>query len=267
MQLGHIPGLTSDDYHAMEGVSSSGIRKIINGTPAHYKAYLERKAESTPAMKLGTAIHAAILEPMSFETDYVCKPEGISFATIDGKAWKQANSTKEIISFSDYDMIRQIQRKFNSDPKLRQLFSGGVVEQSYFWKDPATGVLCKCRPDYFDGTRVIDIKTAESASPKAFQHSISKYGYHHQSAWYLDGLSKLTGKNLTDFVHVVIEKEAPYSVAIYVLDDASLDRARDDLSEGLAMIKACQESDTWPGYPSEVQTMNLPAWMWGDESL
>lgn len=264
---GHVPELTNEEYHAAEGLSSTGIRKIINGTPAHYKAYLDRKEESTSAMKLGTVIHKAILEPQLFEKEFICKPEGMNFATIDSKAWKQASerSGMQIVAFDDFHMIREIQKNFRTDPKLRQLFSGGAVEQSYFWKDEASGVFCKCRPDYFDGTRVIDIKTAESASPKAFQHSIGKYGYHHQSAFYLDGLSQLTEKRLTDFIHVVIEKEAPYSVAIYVLDDASLDRARDDLRDAISTVAHCQKTDVWPGYSSEVQTMNLPHYMWEQE--
>lgn len=260
--LGHVPNLTNEQYHASEGISSTGLRKLIEGTPAHYRAYLTQKREETPAMKLGTAIHKAILEPNLFEANYVCKPEGMNFATLDGKAWKADQKNKEIISFDDYKMIREIQTKFKTSPKLRQLFSGGVVEQSYYWEDKETGILCKCRPDYFDGSRVIDIKTAESAHPRAFQNSIGKYNYQIQSAFYLDGLSMLTDRSLTDFIHVVVEKEAPYQVAVYVLDDASLDRAREDICAGMRTLKVCTDSDTWPGYPEEVQTMNLPHYMW-----
>lgn len=264
MKLGHVPGLTNEEYHASEGISSTGIRKVIEGTPAHYKAYLNKKPESTPAMKLGTAIHEAILEPNIFEGKYVCKPDGMNFTTVEGKAWKSDQKNKEIISFDDFHMIREIQKQFRTDPALRQLFSGGEVEQSYFWECPVTGLLCKTRPDYFDGTRVIDIKTAESASPQAFQRSIAKYNYHIQSQFYLRGLSQITNRHLTDFIHIVIEKQAPYSVACYVLDDASLERAEQDIIEGLAILKTCQELNTYPGYPSGIQSMNLPAYMWSD---
>lgn len=263
--LGHVPGLTNTDYRAVDAVSSTGVVKLVQSTPAHYQAYLTQQREPTEAMVFGTAIHQAILEPELFKNNYVCKPEGMSFATVEGKAWKADNKNKSIVTFEQWVAINGICNSVASHPQVRRILQNAKMEQSYFWQDPATGLLCKCRPDAFDGSVVIDIKTTESASPRNFQNSIAKYGYHIQSAFYLEGLSNISGKNLTDFVHVVVEKEAPYAISCYVLDDASLDKARGDISLALNKIASCKQADEWPGYSNDLQTMNLPHYMWGEE--
>ena len=265
MKLGHIPNLTNEQYHAMDAVGSGGLRIMINQTPAHYKAYLEHRSEPTAAQKLGTATHAAILEPSIFAVKYVEKPEGMSLATIEGKAWKAAQGGKEIIPHDDFYMIKKIQNHFKRSEKMRRLFSGGVAEQSYMWQDEKTGLICKCRPDYFDGQRIFDIKTTEDASPRAFQYAIKKYSYHLQAQFYARGMSKVYGREIKDFVHVLIEKKPPFAVAIYVLDDASLERADIDIDKGLEKIKRCQDINHWEDYGDEIQTINLPTEMWNED--
>lgn len=261
---GHVPGQSHEDYIDSPGVSSSGIRVFLQKTPAHYKAYLEERDEPSDAMKLGTAVHMAILESARFDLTYICKPEGMSFATKEGKAWREANASKEILSFDDWQTVQGVRKAVARNSFLSTHLSKGDVEQSYYWTDEATGLLCKCRPDFFDGEHVFDIKTTTDASPLGFQRSIGKFGYHFQSAHYLDGLSQITGKTLTNFIHVCIETKPPYAVACYVLDDASLERAREVLDRGMLALKTCMNTNEWPGYPTEIQAMNLPSWLWSD---
>ncbi len=263
--LGHAPGLTNKDYHAAPGVSSSGLVALVKGTPAHYKAYITEKREQTDAMTFGSAVHMAVLEPDLFSKTYIAKPEGMSFATIEGKAWKADNKGKEILAFDKWQAVQAIQKRIFSDLSLKKYFSGGQAEQSYFWKDDGTGLICKCRPDYFDGKRVVDLKTAESASPWAFQKSIAKYRYDVQSAFYLAGMSKITGRSLTDFIHVVVETEAPYEVAVYVLDDASIDRASATVSVGMMLLSECMRDDKWPGYGAGVRSISSPNFLSNQE--
>ena len=73
-----LENLTNAEYHASEGISASGL-KLIGRSPLHYwAAYLDPKREprvETPALKLGTAIHTAVLEPMRFADEYVVVPD------------------------------------------------------------------------------------------------------------------------------------------------------------------------------------------------
>lgn len=64
----HVP---AEAYHGLDGrASSSVIREILTDTPAHAKAKMEDQTEPTSAMRLGTLLHMAILEPNRFELEY-----------------------------------------------------------------------------------------------------------------------------------------------------------------------------------------------------
>ena len=53
--------------------------------------------------------------------------------------------------------------------QVGNLFIGGKAERTYIWRDPRTGALCKCRPDYTRPNLLIDYKTTTSANPRTFR--------------------------------------------------------------------------------------------------
>ena len=67
--------LTADAYHAeREHVSSSQLVHILQ-TPGHFKLHMEQSdAKESDLMRLGTAVHCALLEPHLFPTRYVYAP-------------------------------------------------------------------------------------------------------------------------------------------------------------------------------------------------
>lgn len=262
---GLIFDLDNQTYHDSPGLSSSMLVKLMR-SPAHLREAIINPPEQTPAMKFGSAAHAAILEPNLFAGRYVKAPE-CDRRTKAGKETYESfaieNQGKEILSGDDFDKIKAMVDAVHSHPVASGLLKNGKAEMSAFWRDPNTNLLCKCRPDYYNTKNgiIVDVKTSEDASFKGFQKSISKFNYHIQSAFYLDGISTLEGRSLTDFVHLVVEKEAPHAVGLYVLDDASLDRAREDIKKLLEIYNECVSKNEWPAYANEIQNMNLPAWM------
>ena len=57
------PDVTNEAYHADRScVSVSGLKQLLR-SPAHYQAYLNGHRKETPAMFLGPAVHARLLEP------------------------------------------------------------------------------------------------------------------------------------------------------------------------------------------------------------
>lgn len=257
--------IPAQDYFSIDAVSSTLLREL-NKSPAHARSYLDLKKEPTQAMKFGTGFHALIGEPELFAKKYVKAPEGIDRRTKDGKTayaeFLTLNPGKEILTSEEYQQLDGMLYSILKNRTALSLLTGGKAEQSVFWEDRASGVKCKCRPDYLrnDGI-VVDLKTSEDGSKKGFRRSLVTYSYHIQSAFYLDGVSQVVGEPLTDFVHVVVEKRAPYAVSIYSLDDASLDMARQEIARLLKLYAECEQSGTWPSYPEEIQNVTLPFWM------
>lgn len=263
---GIIADMANEDYHATSALSSTGLRELAK-SPAHYQAYITEKREPTKAMKFGTGFHELIGEPQLFAKKYTKLPENIDRRTTVGKdaykAFLEENKGKEILTVEEYDRLDGMLYSCLKNKTLLSLLTGGKAEQSLFWTDEATGVLCKCRPDYLrkDGI-IVDLKTTEDASVKGFQRSLSNFSYHIQSAFYLDGVSDVLGEPVTEFVHVVVEKTPPYGVAIYTLDDQSLSKAREEIAALLKLYAECSAKNEWPGFTQDIQNVTLPAWMW-----
>ena len=69
------PDIPNEVYHADRScVSVSGLKQILR-SPAHFQAYLQGATnKETPAKFLGTAVHARLLEPELYASEYVVAP-------------------------------------------------------------------------------------------------------------------------------------------------------------------------------------------------
>lgn len=262
-----LKNISIDDYHARNELSFSGLSRFMQ-SPAHYRHYIETPQDPTPAQKFGQAAHFGILQPEEFYKNYAMMPDGIDRRTKDGKAkyeeFISANLDKSIISTEDYYRVQAMTEKVLSHPIAGPLLKNGVAERSFFWTDPVSGVECRCRPDFLRNDNVIvDLKTTEDASINSFQRSLSNYKYHIQSALYLEGITQaLELKSpLTEFVHLVVEKNPPYGIGLYTLDDKSLAKASDEIREALDQYALCLKTGEWPGYVNEIQNISIPPWM------
>lgn len=265
-----IEGMSNADYHAHPAISASGL-KLIGKSPLHYwAAYLDpdrEPREETPALKLGTAIHTAVLEPDRFRQEYVVAPQ-VDRRTKDGKeTWAAfeaecAAGGKTPISADDFSTCEKISHRLREHPAAQVLFKSGVAETSMFWTDPETGVQCKCRPDWLiSGVACVDVKSTTDASPAAFARACANYEYHMQAAWYLDGIRSCTNDDVSAFIFAAFEKDTPHAVAFYNADPDMIELGRREYRRRLAIYADCLKSNTWPGYPASITNLSLPAWV------
>ena len=123
--------------------------------------------------------------------------------------------------------------------------------------------MLRGRPDALGDNLIVDLKTAQDASPEAFARTAANFGYHAQAAYYLDGLREL-GECDEDavFLFVVVEKTAPYGVAVYNLDEEALDAGRTVYQRAWQTMRQCRASNNFPGYSASrnIETLSLPRW-------
>lgn len=264
-----IRGMPNDAYHAHAAVGSSGL-KAIGRSPLHYWArYLDPNRipdEPSAALRLGTAIHAAVLEPVRFSQEFVVAPK-FDRRTKDGKAAAEAFEAsavgKTIISLDDYATCMKISDRLSRHPAASVLFKRGEAEVSMFWEDPETGVACKCRPDWLiNGVAIVDVKSTQDASAAGFARAVANYEYHMQAAFYLDGVRACsTGEAPQAFIFAAFEKDNPHAVAFYSADKDMIDLGRREYRRRLAIYAACKRANSWPGYSPEITSLSLPAWV------
>lgn len=255
---GFIP-LTNEEYHLDPAIGSSTLVRARKSWAHAMTAF-----EQTAPMQFGGGFHSLVGEPMAFAKQYAKAPV-CDRRTKEGKEiyakFSAENAGKTILSAEEYDAMDGMLYSLMKHKLALTLLTNGVAEQSAFWTDKDSGVLCKCRPDYLrTNDTVVDLKTAEDASEGAFQRTLVQYGRHIQTAFYLDGLSAVTGREFKNFVHLVIEKKPPYAIAVYSLDDLSIDQGRREYKKLLKDYAWCQKIGEYPSYPEEVKAVSLPDW-------
>lgn len=177
--------------------------------------------------------------------------------------WEKVNEHRTILNPEQWKTIHAMRDALMAHPAANALLTGvpGEAEKSVYWIDATTGVLCRCRPDWWrDDNLIVDLKTTEDASPEGFARSIAKFRYDVQDAFYTDGVQQATGKRPKAFVFIAVEKKPPYGVGVYVLDAETKDLGRAQYQHDLRVYAECVRTGVWPGYGDKIQTISLPAW-------
>ena len=233
--------LSNEAYHAHEAISKSKIDNLHKSL-AHY---LAPNRKETGYFNFGSALHDAILLPQLFEEKYVCMPDTIKIRR--GKEWeafKASVSDKTILTAEEFDLVRILKDRVMSHKICRNIFKEGEPEYSYFGEIEVMGqkIKTKCRPDFVSRSCLIDIKSTIDGSYDSFKRAILKYRYHVQAAWYLDTVNQVMREiekdwvDIDTFIFVAIEKEAPYPIAVYMLDRESIDLGRKQYQDDLKTL-------------------------------
>lgn len=266
---------TLAEYLSYPAVGSSALRTLINRSPAHYLYDLEHPKESTPSQLFGTAVHQAILEPKYFKEKMIVKPifegftkkgelttnENCTEVREKTEQWFMQNFDKTILTQEQFETVQGILKSISGHKQAAKLVSSGHAEESLFWTDTETGLQCKARPDFIrEGHILVDVKTTLDASYRCFQGDIAKYGYHIQAAMYLDAATAVFNKRFDTFIIIAVEKEAPYAVQCFQLDENIIREGQELYYGALKTLKKCQETGIWPAYGDQLTPIALPSW-------
>ena len=258
--LGMFFDIPAADYRQRPGINISSL-KAMAISPAHYYAEVMRPpTEPTEAQVIGTITHSAILEE-DF-SGFNVRPLGLNFTTKEGKAWRDANSDKPIISQEQAGHITGMLESVKKHKLATKLLRGqGNNEVSGWATHGPTGLLLKGRADRIitddsGNTVIVDLKTTgySDGSVDGFTKQIADWSYHRQAAHYLDIFGA------TFFVFLVVEKLPPYAVACYCVDGPDLDFGRFQNLRDLRAVATCRESGEWPAYGNELVNLRLPHW-------
>jgi len=254
--------ISNADYHADPAISASQLKTVMQSPYHYWSRYLDpdRVAMApTAAMRFGSLAHCAVLEPDELSKRYQLAPDR---RTKEGKAAVVEMAAAGIEAVSEADMVLAVNMAVavHGHPTAGALLQSGQAEQSFWWDDIATGMRCKCRPDWFDGTTIVDLKTCQDASPTGFAKAVANFGYSIQAAHYL------AGTLATRFIFVAVEKTAPYAIGVYELDTEALIHGSIARHNALQILQDCKAVNDYPGYTDGIQTLQLPGWALKDNS-
>lgn len=259
-------------YHErVLGFVGNGALKHLERSAAHYHAWAtsaeDEEDEESKALRFGRIFHAALFEPEIFAADFVVAPDFGDCRRRENKlardTWRAANTGKTRVDADEMVTAEGMARAVRSHRLAGRALAGCEHELTAIWKDPATGLRCKVRPDAYKAQRalIVDIKTTIDASREAFGRSLFKYGYDVQAELYLRGM-RAVGCEARNFVFVAVEKSPPFAVGVYTLDERGKERARMRIDDLMGRMAECVRTNTWPGYPdTEPLTIETPPWL------
>lgn len=245
-------------YASKAGVNWSTLREM-GKSPAHYRHRLDTPREDTPAMRLGRAIHTAVLEPDCFPHEYVV----FNGPRRAGKDWDEfalVNSDKTILKADEYDLALDVRDAVRRHKSARRLLRRGKPEVTLKWVDPKTRLRCKARLDWVaPGGVLVDLKSTRDADPHAFGRLAERMSYHGQLAFYRRGLIAC-GWNPAPVYIVAVEPEAPHDVLVYKVDEDVLLAGDLLVHDYLHRVRVCRKRRSWPGRDQGVQALDFPQW-------
>lgn len=283
---GIYAGISNTDYHADKTAYSSSIIKKMH-VPALAKHAMDSPQQYKDVFRIGTAIHMFILERDKFNDEFLVGIDCARRSKADKQNWIdwfcengwdnaeqeivdnklpaakwyeqfQASTGKHIVTPEELDALTQMAQSVSLNETAIKLLKDGVPESSIYWEDKETGIMLKCRPDFYNDY-CSDLKSCQSAAPGDASRQIASLGYHISAAMYQDGILQATGE-YAPFLFIFIEKNPPYLCAVYSLNDESNSYAYAQYRQLVVKLAECLESNQWPGY-DDVLDLSLPGWV------
>lgn len=285
------------DYHASPALSNSGLGELAQCPAMFFAKRLDpnRPAEEEKAGHLhGNLAHCAFFEPDQFAARYVALPEDApkkptaaqwgaakpSPASVEAMEWWTAfgnqHAGKRIITAEEATTAQRqaanmlaIENVYGG-MSMRELMARGKTEVSAFWKDPLTGVACRCRPDLVVQINdrqciLLDGKTYSSAAHGEVGRQVSRKGYWRQAAHYSIGYHLASGLEVVSFIFVFVESAWPHLAAVYDMTEEYMQHGMAEQRALVDIYAECMKSGKWPSYPKG--TLELPAYMVGSQEV
>lgn len=259
----------NEKYHEdTSRISKSGLDLISKAPKKYWERYLNpnrKPQKQTRALIEGEAFHTYVLEPDLFQKTFVVEPHFSGKGARESRAnFELNNQGKKIISLECFQMVSGMKDAIERHPIARKLLSKGIAERQFNFTEPSTGARCKIKPDWTaqieNKNILVDLKSTEDASPRAFGVSAAKYRYHVQGAFYSDG-ANLNGLNVDSFIFIAVEKTPPYLVNVFYLDELDTDLGRRTYIQDCKTYLECKELNEWPGYDEKITPLMFPGYM------
>ena len=218
----------SDEYHSWAALHSTASGHWMRSAARGIDRWRTPDERSSASVRLGSALHLAVLEPDDFAAKVVRPPE-VDRRTKAGRAeyaaWNEdLPADAVVITPDDFDRCAGMAASIRRHPFARGIVAADAdKELSVVWDDPTLGLRCKSRLDFWHAERelVVDLKTTRDLDQ--FGRSAATYGYHRQAAMQLRAaVASALGARRPAHLIVAVESEPPYEVVVYEYDGSAL---------------------------------------------
>ena len=172
--------------------------------------------------------------------------------------------------------ILAMRRELRSHPESRRILFGepGKNRHTEFTikgVDRETGVDFQTRLDFcqndLDEVLVCDLKSSRDASPGCWRRQAERDGLHVQAAIQI-GMAELLFQKPVKFRFIVCQKDAPFRVEVYQLEDEFIELGVEDYLRDVRRFADCRATGIWqPPRYGDVKLLETPKWRQMDHQL
>lgn len=230
-------------------LSYSGIKNFAL-SPASFIAYKLEDKSQTKAMKMGSALHCAILEPEEFEKRYIVLTKEMlpnpdkDFRDIANNQFKKQfianaeNESKEILDPSEFEECKLYQ-KLCFENQISKYYLENLTKTEQYAEWTFKGLKWRGYIDGIGNGYILDLKKVADASPDKIKRSAIYDGWHMQGALYLHSNY---ADEFTGFYNLAIDKVSP---AVFQLGEFNFQKALSELSNLVDNFKRCIDLNLW----------------------
>lgn len=244
-------------YDGITALNYSGAKELLR-SPAHYQSYLNQEREETKALRMGSLIHCAVLQPELLNEKFITAPE-VDRRTKEGKETYAAfqSSLKPGMTVVSAEESAEC-HLIASHAKLALERIGVTFDQTeLMFTTDHNGVQLKCAIDGVSGDYLWDLKTTEDASPAGILKAIRAYRYNLQAYFYRLCYETAFERRMLGFRFLFIEKAPPYATAVVEIGPELMSYAVSDFEKALQTYRECTTLNSWPAYPDDVQVIDI----------
>jgi len=232
-------------------ISASDIKNFMHSPRYYYYKSFEEIRSTDPLegrhFSVGSALHEMILEPQKFNSNYIVAPKFDRRTKIGKQDYENfllQTEGKTLLFEDEMNMIVKIAEQTMKNETLVDLIKNSVKEISCYTTDEKTGLKLRLRPDSLADSKntITDIKSCLDSSYTKFRSDVYSYGYSVTAAYYSDFL------NVESYVFAALEKQAPYQVSLYILDDEKMEYGRKQYRTALDLMNWSMDNNYWCDY-------------------
>lgn len=292
-------GVTNEAYRSLpeRPWGTSDVVTAARRSPAHIDL---EPVEETDAMRRGTMIHTAVLEPDEFSARYCAlDPADYPDAIHDLaglRAWVEAQGLatkarsfdslasalaeeghepplwsticqreagdRAIIAAADYEAMLRCAESVTSHPLWADLTAGETYAELSVLAE-VEGQLVRARPDLvvIDGGRATVIDLKTTRDASPLGWRQAVERYGSHYQLTLQRLALEAHGILVDrVVWVAVETSEPYACAVHALDTYSSERAEGDVRHIIRELGRARDPLAWRGYPDHIHELHMRPW-------
>ena len=223
------------------------------------------RTETSDAMRQGSLLDCMLTEAATFESLYIAKPRNMSFATKEGKAWRDAQPDGIEIVPSEWieigtDCCKAVGEHKTASEMLGDPRTGRQVTLRHLLPN---GLTLQSRPDFLllneDKTGwYIDLKKTDDLD--AFGRKAIDYGYHRQLAL-CQWLAARAGYRIDAYL-LAVEWQRGSRARLFKMPERCLEIGWQEVKETVDEIADRFKDQDWSDdHDGEVDELEIPGWM------